>query len=254
MSISIKTRKSLWARSGNRCALCQDELIASHDNGISHLNIGEECHIISSQIMGPRYNSAFSNHDSYDNLILLCCNHHKTIDELTSLYTVEVLMSIKAYHELWVASVLTKASNHAKVDLPKIKLLPRIISGKQLIDLINGSHGWLMDHDELKTEEEVDLMSYFLQNLKDWADIFDVVEKNEQIRLGFEWNKDLEQLDKLGFYVFGDRKRVRMTNNEKKDMGLWDFVTVVVFRKEKSALFKNEFVAIQEPANRSITY
>lgn len=254
MPISVKTRKSLWARSGNRCALCQKELIAPQADGIAHLNIGEECHIISSQENGPRFKPDYSDYDRYDNLILLCCNHHKSIDELTSIYTVEILLSIKKYHEIWVASVLSKASNKAKSDLPKIKLLPRITSGKQLVDLTNGAHGWLMDHDELNTEEEVDFIGYFLQNLKDWADCFDVVEKSEQVRLGFEWNKDLQTLDELGFFVFGDRKCVRMMNNENKDTGLWELVTLVVFRREKSFQFKNEFVPIQEPAHLSITF
>lgn len=81
MGISDKTRKNLWAKSGNRCSICKTELFSGQKNE-DEFNIGEECHIISSKQNGPRYKSNLDNYDTYDNLILLCRNHHKEIDEL----------------------------------------------------------------------------------------------------------------------------------------------------------------------------
>ena len=56
MGISSKTRKNLWAKSGNRCSICKIELF-SKKKGKDEFNIGEECHIISSNTNGPRHKS-----------------------------------------------------------------------------------------------------------------------------------------------------------------------------------------------------
>lgn len=95
MPITDKNRKTLWARSGNRCAMCRTELVAEKNEDERNLNIGDECHIISKRPTGPRHNSNYGkDYDDYDNLILLCKNHHKTIDELWETYTVNLLKNV----------------------------------------------------------------------------------------------------------------------------------------------------------------
>lgn len=97
MAISSKTRKTLWARSGNSCAMCRTKLIAERNEHNRNLNVGDECHIISEQLTGPRHTSKYDKgYDNYDNLILLCKNHHKTVDELKETYTVELLKALKS--------------------------------------------------------------------------------------------------------------------------------------------------------------
>ena len=54
MAISDKTRKKLWAKSGNRCSICKTDLFSNKEKA-EDLNIGEECHIISSKPKGPRH-------------------------------------------------------------------------------------------------------------------------------------------------------------------------------------------------------
>jgi hypothetical protein len=67
------------------------------------LNVGEECHIISKQTGGPRHQFMKDfDYDDGNNLILLCCNHHKEIDTQIEQYPVERLRQIKTNHEKWV--------------------------------------------------------------------------------------------------------------------------------------------------------
>ncbi len=54
MPISNKTRKFLWSKSGNRCAICKTELFTNKADK-DDLNIGEECHIISFKKNEPRH-------------------------------------------------------------------------------------------------------------------------------------------------------------------------------------------------------
>lgn len=97
MSISIRDRKLLWGNSGNICAICNEKLTTVENNGI----LGEEAHIISSKQNGPRGNIpiAQSEIDSYENLMLLCPNHHTEIDKNVDYWTVEKLKEIKRKHE-----------------------------------------------------------------------------------------------------------------------------------------------------------
>jgi hypothetical protein len=70
LAISEKTRKILWARSGNRCAICCCELVREEFITDPAAVVGDECHIISKKPGGPRYERyAEIDLDSYGNLI-----------------------------------------------------------------------------------------------------------------------------------------------------------------------------------------
>ncbi|MFH1974490.1 MAG: HNH endonuclease [Pseudomonadota bacterium] len=105
-----KDIKILWGRSGNKCAICKEEL--SLDSSSNRPNvIGEMAHIVGRKIEGgksPRSDSILSeeDRDKYPNLILLCRNHHKIIDDDPKAYPIECLHQIKAEHELWVQDKL----------------------------------------------------------------------------------------------------------------------------------------------------
>jgi hypothetical protein len=232
MSISEKDRKTLWARSGNRCAFCRIELVSEKDENNVNLNLGEECHIISKKENGPRFKPDFKDdHDAYSNLILLCCNHHRIIDEQFETFTDFVLHQIKLNHEKWVKSVIDSAAGFKK-DAKK-RILPRITSGKELVDIVSGMHASEFDYDELKTEDELQTIGSFLQNLRDWGDLLGmaVVETYQSIELGFNLTKDLQEIEKLGFLVFGECRRSKMTNDKKEDLGTWKIGTIVIVRR-----------------------
>lgn len=97
--------KRLFARSGNRCAYpnCAAQIVQGD------VIIGEICHIKAASPNGPRYDPRRSVDDrhSYDNLLLLCANHHTVIDDDPEAFTVERLVKMKADHEGRSASLAT---------------------------------------------------------------------------------------------------------------------------------------------------
>lgn len=113
MSILVQSRKILWGRSGNRCAFpgCYVELHQEVGNSSSTL-IGEECHIEAQSGNGPRFNKDLTEKqiNSFENLILLCPNHHKIIDDNPDEYPVERLKKMKADHESQVRKALDDKS------------------------------------------------------------------------------------------------------------------------------------------------
>lgn len=108
MTISVKTRKMLWGRSANRCAVCKLELVVDASETDDPSVVGEECHIVAQSTDGPRGNSDLpaEQRDGYGNLILMCNVHHKVIDDQPNAYTVGVLKDLKTKHEEWVRSNL----------------------------------------------------------------------------------------------------------------------------------------------------
>ena len=95
--ISGRTIKRLYSLSGNQCAFpdCKQELFNNEGGNISHI-----CHIEAAKEGGPRYNSQSNDEHrrSFENLILLCLNHHKETDN-EELYTAEKLKEMKQIHQ-----------------------------------------------------------------------------------------------------------------------------------------------------------
>ncbi len=110
MSISLKTHKMLWGRSGMTCAFpdCKKELVADESETDDASLIGEEAHIVGKKEESPRGKSElpFEQRDKFDNLILLCSIHHKIIDDQENTYTVEILENYKREHLHWVRNNL----------------------------------------------------------------------------------------------------------------------------------------------------
>jgi hypothetical protein len=55
VAITNETQKRLWARSGNRCALCRKELVRPDTDGLPGALVGQEAHIVARSQGGPRY-------------------------------------------------------------------------------------------------------------------------------------------------------------------------------------------------------
>ena len=96
-SITDPVKKKLFGNSANFCNLCRYE-----GKFVRHVTL-EMAHIIAfaDDPSAPRYVQGRSGDNSYENLILLCPNHHTEIDHKDNLYkyTIEFLKDIKKLHE-----------------------------------------------------------------------------------------------------------------------------------------------------------
>ena len=102
MTVSVKDRKILWAKSGNQCAFpgCRQELVTPDEGGTNAV-VGEQAHIVSRSRRGPRGHEARpeGGFDSYGNIILLCPTHHKIVDNSPEQHTRNRLIDMKRNHE-----------------------------------------------------------------------------------------------------------------------------------------------------------
>lgn len=93
-----KTIKRLFAMSGNLCAFPECASLVVQPSGTMTAEI---CHIRAQSPGGPRFDSAQADTErhAYENLILLCGEHHTVVDAQPGLYTVDILERMKAEHE-----------------------------------------------------------------------------------------------------------------------------------------------------------
>ncbi|MDD3718995.1 MAG: HNH endonuclease signature motif containing protein [Actinomycetota bacterium] len=243
MGISDKTRKVLWGRSGNRCAICKHELVLAASSSDEESVVGEECHIISGKVGGPRYDSGFplEQIDAYENLILLCRVHHKAVDDQSETYTADILRQMKMNHEKWVSEKLKDTEELKPVRLRRTKngtpeFLTRLTSGKEVLNVVENANGFSFDHDELLNEEEVDLVGGFLQIAQDWGDL-SPMESYDRVRIAFDLTETLKELEDAGFLVFGGRE-IRVIEGGTEVPSAWPIAVIRILRKTNKEIIK----------------
>lgn len=247
MGISTRTRKSLWAKSGNRCAICRLELVQD-EKGQENLIIGQECHIVSCKSNGPRGDQKLhcNDFDDFENLLLLCANDHKRIDTLIDIYSVNKLVSLKKSHEEWVKSTLSADPLTFTNDKIKVSCLKKVESGSELIKLVDGANAFMLDNDNLKTKEEVQVIPPLLDLLKEYGEIIDMMSFTKKAEVGLKLNETLKKIERLGFHIFGYKRNLKLQNEQKENIGLYNMTTVIIARNDNPGII-DKFLITETP-------
>src|SRR5580704_9737755 len=208
MAVSAKARKLLWGRAANRCSICRRELVLPPIGRYGGSIIGHECHIEASSANGPR-GTGRSGSDSYDNLILLCSEDHKRIDDRPGEYPPERLTAIKQRHEARVRSMLEEAAT------PQFKIVRAadgrvrgtlVTTGEQLFGIIDRAQGYDFGCDDGSDISQTEFIAGFLQELQEMTDLSDEIDLGERVRLQNRWTDDIRTLCNFGFAVAGVRE------------------------------------------------
>ncbi|MDY7031710.1 MAG: HNH endonuclease signature motif containing protein [Thermodesulfobacteriota bacterium] len=253
MAISDKTRKILWGRSGNRCAICKNELVIDATGQDDESVVAEECHIISAKQNGPRHDSSYpvEKLDSYDNLMLLCRTHHRMVDDQSESFTAGILRQMKSNHEVWVSQKLAENQKTQPVRIRRVKqnipaFLSRLTTGKEVLDLVTNAMGYSFDHEELKSQEEVDLVGGFLQVVQDWGDLSADLESSDRVQTAYSLSESLKELEESGFFVFGGREVRLLEGGIQPEPSNWPIAILRVLRKDNQQIIKVNFDEITE--------
>jgi len=221
MPISEKTRKILWGRSGNRCALCRRELVVDSTCLSDDSVVGDECHIVSGTRLGPRYDPSLAEEliDQPENLVLLCRVHHKMVDDQFETYSAGILKTLKRKHERWVSTKLDDQRALPPVRVVRIKSnvptrLVRLTSGQDVLNVVSGGHAFSFDHGQPITQDEVELIAGFLQEVQDWGDLSAELGAGERVKAAYRISALLRDLEGEGFYVLGGRDLRRLEGGE----------------------------------------
>lgn len=108
-SVSDNNRRALWGRGAGVCYMCRRPLTGDLLTGKDELNLGFIAHIVAAVEDGPRGDPVRSLQlvDNIENLMLLCNDHHKVIDDPqhSHEYPEFMLLQIKRDHETKVETV-----------------------------------------------------------------------------------------------------------------------------------------------------
>ncbi len=188
MAISEKTRKILWAKSGNRCPMCPQTLVLDI-NGKNTI-VGEECHIVSAKPNGPRHR-ILPDYDAYDNLILMCSVHHKIIDDNENVYTEEILKMLKKNHE-------KNISKNAKIkEEYDLNLLIEATTVRDVVRCIYESEQTGTDY-PVERKEDYDLFQSFFETVHN----MDIMEDYDEFTRMSYLEEDFNELRKRKYHIF----------------------------------------------------
>ena len=214
--------------------------------------VGDECHIVSPVLGGPRHNPEFPPEKLSDhaNLLLLCKVHHKLIDDQQSEYTTCRLAKIKADHEQWVSQQLDPSCSRARplrvrqVAKNTPALLRRIRSGKELLDIVINACAFAPDYDDLRNEAEYELIAGFLQDAQDWGEL-GLESVRDRMRAARSLDEYIGELERAGFWVFGCRERHILEGGTGPDTD-WPIAHVQVLRDTN-----NEIIVLDDSLKKN---
>lgn len=223
MAVSERVRKIVWIEAGGRCAICQRQVLTPGTETDDPSIFGEEAHIVARPLRGPRAGGLDGDRlDSRENLILLCSEHHKQIDDQSKHYTVERLHQIKQKHREWIAALGAKEPGPLRIvpdpSFPQPSLLKMIFTGNTLWNMAKesvASQYALPDH---LGEEDEELIVEFLDLVKDYGDIAgDLTSIRDQRSAEKTIGSYVSRLAERGFFVGAKLRRMLLTGGVREE-------------------------------------
>lgn len=197
--------------------------------------IGDECHIVGPRPGSPRYDAAFpeEQHDSYDNLIVLCKVHHKMVDDQPVEFGADALRTLKTRHEQRVKKALHSRSSTTSSGATQSRLNV-IRSGRELLQVLIGSYAYDFDHDEPRSQDETDLIASTLQALHDWGEVGDDLEPGQRVQVGYELTAEIKTLHESRLVILGAQLRRPMRVGPETQV--WPVAMIRIFHVDNPIL------------------
>lgn len=131
----------------------------------------------------------------------------------------ETLLAVAGAFDIDVKQ-LSPASRTQSKDTPqkKVHLLPRLVSGSDLAQIIGGADQFQVEHDEADDQRAVsamrDVLNYLKRDVVRWHDADPIGKFNIEIGL----SEEIKGLEKHGFYLFGVKRTVPKMSGEEKTL------------------------------------
>ncbi|MEU6409397.1 HNH endonuclease signature motif containing protein [Microbispora sp. NPDC046933] len=255
MAISERTRKILWIEAGGRCAICRRQLLTAGTETDDPSVFGEEAHIVGRGSNGPR-SGGLAEHlvDSHENLILLCSEHHKQIDDQVNHFTVERLREIKKSHKGWISSLGASGPGPVKLvpdpSFAEPRTLKLFLRGKELWSIIKDCQAFEYTIPDGLSEEEEDSILGFLDLVRDYMDIsgdlHSIREQRDAEKTIGNYLKDL--LDQ-GFLVGGFLRRMLLAGGISEEPWPWSILRIEVQPAELAQIVDAEGKPFNPPSD-----
>jgi hypothetical protein len=160
MGVNVTTQKLVWGIFAARCAICRNKVVWESGSGGRSLT-GEIAHIVGAKLDAARGRAAISvDRDDPENLLLLCRDHHKIIDDNEDEYPTERLHQVRSEYLAWLEEQLTVAQPWSAGVISQYTYLnvPRL-------DEFAALCGYQIDHDLVGPGTHLSELGYNLNRL-----------------------------------------------------------------------------------------
>lgn len=106
------------------------------------------------------------------------------------------------------------------------------------------------NHDDLFTEDELELIGNFFEKLQDNGDILPEMGYSETAKNEIQLNQEIKKKNELAFILFGVRRNARYWDSSDNELILFDTITVVAARKDYPAIIGNFLIAKFKPRSK----
>lgn len=129
----------------------------------------------------------------------------------------ETMMGIASAFDIDVKELTQPESlNQRKKSHKSVYLLPRIISGNNLSNVVAGADQFQVEHDEASDPRSINAMKGIIELLKgDIVRLYDA-DMSEKIQVEAEMTQEIQGLEKYGFYLFGIKREIPKVGTDKE--------------------------------------
>ncbi|POS00739.1 hypothetical protein Q361_12611 [Flavobacterium croceum DSM 17960] len=194
-----------------------------------------------------------SDYDDNSNLILLCANDHKLIDDFPETFTYELLVNLKENHEKWVENAIEKDLQDYIRNVNNAEVLDEIKNHVQLDIIIKNAHFYFFDSSSITDTNLSIEVSEFFDNLRDLSDIYSDIEIADKTRYLIEHEKHIKKFNEVGIRFFGKDliREYKFLNNPKDN---YKVAMIVAFNpKVNPDSIQNGKLTVKLPDNFSPT-
>ena len=183
--------------------------------------------------------------DSYSNLVLLCADDHKRIDDQPDVFTIDKLHQLKTEHETWAAAKFAEETEEEDAPFVQVKAkdedsipFDMMMTGKQLWGVVASASLYYFQTVDADVDREVaKLADDFLTTARDWGDIAEEVQNQ-----GFDAVRDAQEsiqellieLVQKGLFVYS-RRVVRTIKGGVRPPSPWPTSWLVILTAEQVA-------------------
>lgn len=161
MPVSPRTQKLIWGMFAGRCAMCRESVLWKGETGSTSL-VGEIAHIVGAKASAARGRSQpIGGRDEPENLMLLCRQDHKIVDDNEVEYPPERLHKIRSDYLAWLQGQLAQAHpwsigirQYAYLNVPRLDELAALM-------------GYRIPHEPLEGGKHLSSLDYDLNYLID---------------------------------------------------------------------------------------
>jgi hypothetical protein len=129
-------------------------------------------------------------------------------------------------------------------DASRLQRLPAVTSGRELARIVAGPHLSQFFNDSPETEKEAQSIAAFLQNMQDWADIWNDLDVGEHVKAEFMFDEELHSLRAAGWSVYGKPGK----KADPKGGATWRVALIAVLKGDTHEVFLDgDRIAVMRP-------